>query len=53
MKRFSVLDKIDRKKVYFTHLNHTNNVLRPESTERSDVIKKGFQVAQESMTFTI
>ena len=53
MKRFSVLDKIDRKKVYFTHLNHTNNVLRPESTERSDVIKKGFQIAQESMAFTI
>ena len=53
MKRFSVLDKIDRKKVYFTHLNHTNNVLRPESTERSDVIKNGFQIAQESMAFTI
>ena len=53
MKRFSVLDKIDRKKVYFTHLNHTNNVLRPESMEKSDVIKKGFQIAQESMAFTI
>ncbi len=53
MERFSVLDKIDRKKVYFTHLNHTNNVLRPESMERSDVIKKGFQIAQESMAFTI
>ena len=53
LKKFSLLEEIDRKKVYFTHLNHTNNVLQPESTERSDVIKKGFQIAQESMVFTI
>jgi len=41
---FSALDKMDRKKVNFTHLNHTNNVLREGSEARKDVIQQGFQL---------
>ena len=50
---FSALDKMDRKKVNFTHLNHTNNVLREGSKERKDVIKQGFQIAYDGMAITI
>ena len=32
-------DKMDRKKVNFTHLNHTNNVLREGSEARKDLEK--------------
>ena len=53
MKQFSPLDTIDRKKVNFTHLNHTNNVLRQNSEERNELIKKGFQVAFDGMNFSI
>jgi len=50
---FSALDKMDRKKVNFTHLNHTNNVLREGSKERKDVIQQGFQIAYDGMAITI
>ena len=53
MKQFSALDKVDKKKVYFTHLNHTNNVLQNGSKERADVIKHGFQIAFDGMTVSI
>ena len=53
MKQFSVLDKVDREKVYFTHLNHTNNVLQDGSEERADVIEHGFQIAFDGMTVSI
>ena len=50
IKRFSTLDEIDRKKVYFTHLNHTNKVLRQNSEERNELIAQGFKVASDGMT---
>ena len=53
MEQFSTLDKIDRKKVYFTHLNHTNNVLQDGSEERADVMRKGYQIASDGMIFSI
>ena len=53
MKQFSTLDIIDRKKVYFTHLNHTNNVLRDDSKECADVMSKGYQIASDGMIFSI
>ena len=53
MKQFAALDKVDRKKVYFTHLNHTNNVLQDGSAEREDVIEHGFQIAFDGMTVSI
>ena len=50
---FSALDKMDRKKVNFTHLNHTNNVLREGSEARKDVIQQGFQIAYDGMVISI
>ena len=50
---FSTLDKMDRKKVNFTHLNHTNNVLREGSESRKDVIQQGFQIAYDGMVISI
>jgi len=49
LKRFSALDEIDRKKVNFTHLNHTNKVLRRKSKERNNLLAQGFQVASDGM----
>ena len=53
IKYFSTLDKMDRKKVYFTHMNHTNNVLQDSSVEFANVIKYGFQIASDGMTVSI
>ena len=53
IKQFSSLDAMDRKKVNFTHLNHTNNVLRRNSKELNQVIEQGFQVATDGMNFSI
>ena len=53
MKKFSSLDRIDRKKVNFTHLNHTNNVLRVDSDEQKEVIQEGYQIATDGMIITI
>ena len=53
IQQFSSLDVIDRKKVNFTHLNHTNNVLRCDSEERKEVIQQGFQIASDGMIISI
>lgn len=53
MERLSILDRTDRKKVHFIHLNHTNKVLRPNSDEYNNVIKSGFSISQENQIFKI
>jgi pyrroloquinoline quinone biosynthesis protein B len=53
MKKFSSLDSIDREKVNFTHLNHTNNALIRDSVERNEVLKQGFKIASEGTSFSI
>lgn len=35
--------------VYFTHLNHTNPLLDPESEERAEVEDAGFHIAEDGM----
>jgi len=40
-----------RKKVFFTHLNHTNLALNPEGEERKTVFKAGCDIASEGMEF--
>ncbi|MFB6192720.1 MAG: MBL fold metallo-hydrolase [Candidatus Nanohaloarchaea archaeon] len=39
--------------IYFTHLNHTNPALRPESEEREELEERGFNVVQKGMEFEI
>ena len=36
----------ERKKIHFTHLNHTNNLLRKSSFEFKNVIDNGFHIAK-------
>ena len=53
LQKFSILEKIDRKKVYFTHLNHTNPVTKIKSVERFELIQSGCHVAEDGMMFTL
>ncbi len=40
-----------RKKVFFTHLNHSNLALNPESQERKTVTEAGCSIASDGMEF--
>ena len=53
LNKFSLLDEIDRKKVYFTHLNHTNPVIKKSSLERSEVCDYSCHIAEDGMIFTL
>ena len=50
---FNMLPDKDKNKIYFTHLNHTNNVLRKDSEESADVLKHYFQIAYDGMKISI
>lgn len=45
------MEKMDgfETEIYFTHLNHTNPVLKEDSEEREELEKKGFEIAEEGM----
>ena len=50
---FNNLENIDKAKVYFIHLNHTNPVLNKNSEEYKRVILSGFNVAEPGMKFVL
>jgi len=43
------LDRNERAKVWFIHMNHTNPLLRKDSEERKHVQKEGFNIASEGL----
>ena len=47
IEKFKSLNSKDRKKIFFTHLNHTNNLLRYESSEYNYVINLGYNITQD------
>lgn len=51
--RFASLDDAARAKIRFTHLNHTNPLLRSESNEYIQVIRSGMGVAAEGDVFEL
>ena len=53
LNKFSLLDEMDREKVYFTHLNHTNPVIKKYSLERSEVCDNSCHIAEDGMIFTL
>ena len=53
MKVFSLLEVVDRKKVYFTHLNHTNPAINALSPQRLEIVDQGYNVAEDGMIFEI
>ena len=51
LKLFNPLDESEKNKIYFIHLNHTNPLLNPDSSEYNRVIREGFNVADPNMEF--
>ena len=51
--RFKSLESKDRKKIFFTHLNHTNPLLKPNSFESIDLMEKNFNVASENLILNL
>lgn len=47
MQRLASLPAVEKSKVRFIHLNHTNPALRPESEAARAITKAGFRVASE------
>lgn len=39
--------------IYFTHLNHTNPVLREDSDEREELEERGFRIVERGMEFEL
>jgi pyrroloquinoline quinone biosynthesis protein B len=53
MNKFSPLGIMDRKKVNFIHLNHTNNAIREDSPERKKIENEGYNIALDGMVYSI
>ena len=53
LERLSRLDKKDRNKVFFTHLNHTNIMLRDSCENKKSLISDGYNIAREGRTFQL
>ena len=53
LEKFSDLDKIDRSKIFFTHLNHTNTVIQDDHPSKSSIIYDGYSVAEDGQIFYI
>ena len=51
MARLSQLSKLDKKRVHFIHLNHTNDILRKNTNAYNSIISKGFSIASENQIF--
>lgn len=50
MERFETLPDAEKAKIRFIHMNHTNPLLTPNTTERESVVKAGFNIAEEGET---
>ena len=53
LQKFSLLEEVERRKVYFTHLNHTNPAIKILSPERSLLINQGCHIAEDGMVFSL
>ena len=53
LQKFSLLEEVDRDKVYFTHLNHSNPVIKQSSVERLATINQGCHIAEDGMVFSL
>ena len=53
IERFKNLNKKDKKKVYFIHLNHTNPLLKISHKITKEIIKRGYNIARTGMKFDL
>ena len=51
LEKFSVLNALEKSRVHFTHLNHTNPLLDNKSQAYRSVFLNGFNVASEGLSF--
>ena len=49
MKLFDDLSEVEKNKVWFIHMNHTNPLLDPNSEESKQVLRAGFNIATEGI----
>jgi pyrroloquinoline quinone biosynthesis protein B len=47
IRQFSSLEKSDRNKIRFIHLNHTNPALQPDGPARETIRRAGMHVAEQ------
>ena len=50
---FDSLNTVDKRKIWFTHFNHTNPLIRKDSDESKEVRDKGFNLAREGHIFKL
>ena len=53
VKRFDGLSPLEKKKIYFIHMNHTNPLLNPKSRVYQKLIHEGFVIAERGMEFSL
>ena len=53
LERLSKLDKKNRNKVFFTHLNHTNTMLHDSCENKKSLISDGYNIVREGQTFQL
>jgi pyrroloquinoline quinone biosynthesis protein B len=53
MNLFSKLSKENRTKVHFIHFNHTNPILQENSAAKEEVLKKGYNIAEEGLRISL
>ena len=50
---FDSLEAVDKRKIWFTHFNHTNPLIREDSDESKEVRDKGFNLARPGHIFKL
>jgi len=53
MALFDSLHASERNKIHFIHFNHTNPLLRENSSAQTEVLDKGYRLAQDGMTMAL
>ncbi|MGB5355732.1 MAG: pyrroloquinoline quinone biosynthesis protein PqqB, partial [Eudoraea sp.] len=53
MALFDDLTEVERDKVWFIHMNHTNPMLNPDSEESKAVLSKGYHIARFEDRFAL
>ena len=53
MELFKDLSKLDKNKIFFTHLNHTNPLLQKNSVEQIELRNKGYNFAKDNLIFDL
>jgi pyrroloquinoline quinone biosynthesis protein B len=53
LKYFDWLSPKEKSKICFIHFNHTNPLIKKQSPQKDQLIKKGYRVAEEGMRITL